>query len=825
MNIAVIGYYYRHNLGDDTYVNVMTKYLPEHRLTFICSDDLKNYSMEQYNGIIVGGGDIINEYYYKTIWPILEKFKGFKIALSIGIPFASLISKKYFKIFDHVFVRNYEHVRDVQKVIGTYKAHYMPDLAFCLDFPPKQNNDSIVAKAKTPSCGIFMIQNLMKFPLVVKDIIKLIYEINRKYNIILYLFNTHNSGENDIYASNYIKDKIHSKIKRSKGNHYDITVDSNRYTPEEMLLKISKLDFAVCMRYHSHIFCMLANVPFISISSTHKTRSLMDQNKLSDYQYKIVLDAYHTPISSSYAEMDKIYKYSQEHLVSFKEQLSKVVSKNKFLLDHKQVSNTINILSNSDPHVLVSKCLENYNDPDTAARLMSRLVIGYPDSDYVWGIKEKIDNIADSISFLLGVEKYKNKRFYKSILPINFDLAEYQSYKTAHRGGWYLAIEKLAKMSDKKGILCDMYVDRTFHWCKTYAMCMGTIPYTMPWCGFIHHTTNTSNSTYNIIEMFKTKEFLQSLPMCIGLFTLSNKSTVEVTKLLRDINSDVKVWTLTHPIDKPNIMYDDPTSKLRILGSSIRSNKVAQKTNLIQIGCWLRNYWTIHTVKTNIQKFVLVGKHMQNCCIPDNFKIELINHKAPGHSGHPKPPKPPGPPGHPGHPCRPEINTTSLWIKYFIEWLENDHRIKDIILSNNTVYVDLKDNSRGKSFLEEINALIDSTKTIQYMDNNEYDELLSKNIVFLHLIDAAAVNTIIECVVRNTPILVNKIPGVVEILGDWYPMYYDQTHIQNNTIGKVLSSQNIKLAHKYLSKMDKTRFKMSSFIDSFSTIINKELGV
>jgi glycosyltransferase involved in cell wall biosynthesis len=55
----------------------------------------------------------------------------------------------------------------------------------------------------------------------------------------------------------------------------------------------------------------------------------------------------------------------------------------------------------------------------------------------------------------------------------------------------------------------------------------------------------------------------------------------------------------------------------------------------------------------------------------------------------------------------------------------------------------------------------------------EYDELLATSVVFLNLIDAPANTTVVECIARNTPLLVNRLPGVVEYLGENYPLYYD----------------------------------------------------
>ena len=51
--------------------------------------------------------------------------------------------------------------------------------------------------------------------------------------------------------------------------------------------------------------------------------------------------------------------------------------------------------------------------------------------------------------------------------------------------------------------------------------------------------------------------------------------------------------------------------------------------------------------------------------------------------------------------------------------------------------------------------------------------LLCRNIAFVELHDAGANNTVVECIARATPLLVNKLPSVVEYLGAGYPFYYD----------------------------------------------------
>ena len=67
---------------------------------------------------------------------------------------------------------------------------------------------------------------------------------------------------------------------------------------------------------------------------------------------------------------------------------------------------------------------------------------------------------------------------------------------------------------------------------------------------------------------------------------------------------------------------------------------------------------------------------------------------------------------------------------------------------------------------------------LPYLDNDAYDEFLSRNLVFLHLYDASAANTLVECIQRTTPLLVNPLDAVVEYLGAEYPLYFHHRTVE-----------------------------------------------
>lgn len=102
---------------------------------------------------------------------------------------------------------------------------------------------------------------------------------------------------------------------------------------------------------------------------------------------------------------------------------------------------------------------------------------------------------------------------------------------------------------------------------------------------------------------------------------------------------------------------------------------------------------------------------------------------------------------------------------------------------------------------------------------SEYDNLFIDNIIFIHLFDAAANNTVVECIARNTPIIINKTEGVVDYLGEEYPLYF-------NTLDEVpdlLNVHNIEKAHVYLKHLNKEYLNCKHFAKTFVNIIHSEL--
>jgi hypothetical protein len=81
------------------------------------------------------------------------------------------------------------------------------------------------------------------------------------------------------------------------------------------------------------------------------------------------------------------------------------------------------------------------------------------------------------------------------------------------------------------------------------------------------------------------------------------------------------------------------------------------------------------------------------------------------------------------------------------------------------------------------------------LPDNLYDEMLASNIVFINLYDSSANNAVIECIARQTPLLVNRHPAVVEYLGVEYPFYFDTLE---EASAKLADLTLIDETHRYL---------------------------
>jgi hypothetical protein len=113
-----------------------------------------------------------------------------------------------------------------------------------------------------------------------------------------------------------------------------------------------------------------------------------------------------------------------------------------------------------------------------------------------------------------------------------------------------------------------------------------------------------------------------------------------------------------------------------------------------------------------------------------------------------------------------------------------------------------------------------NTQIVHNLKNDEYDAIFKKNIVFLELYDTTANNIVLECIMHNTPLLVNNLPSTVEYLGIDYPFYF------TNLLDAQTKLDSVSLiidTHKYLKNMNKQRFTYDYFNKQLKNIIHENI--
>jgi len=105
----------------------------------------------------------------------------------------------------------------------------------------------------------------------------------------------------------------------------------------------------------------------------------------------------------------------------------------------------------------------------------------------------------------------------------------------------------------------------------------------------------------------------------------------------------------------------------------------------------------------------------------------------------------------------------------------------------------------------------DGIQVLEWVPHRELDRLLSFNVVFNHFFDVAACNAVLDCIIRNTPIVTNRLPANEEYLGREYPLFFNRIVEAEeilNDAGRILEG------HEYLVEMDKSHLTGEYFAKS-----------
>lgn len=827
MNVLVLGFYDRKNIGDDSYkltIPILLKH-PNINLTFQCMDDIKKIPTNT-DIVICGGGDIINKYFMEKATKLLNDFAGPVYALSVGIPYVQ--DKKYLHLFDHVFMRSVEDYIVACSEIGSVNASVMIDSAFCI---PKRHT---VAKSKKEiNIGLCLAQpvfwnNPKRFELI-DSIINFTVHFAKQYkkaiiHLLSFNHNTVEESECDILLNNEIMNCLAHHVSIRVVNEFrsiKVVNATHINTPLEMLDYMKKLHINICMRYHSIIFSLMNKLKFVSLSTTPKNMKILNDVK-HPYNYYIPVDDKLKPLRIDENAVFDLLNEAISHQPTIVDNFSfsriPEIIHNKKLLDVPIITSIdtfSNILLNCEKALMnyfnisedeYEKLLHNFGkfdlhekDPHNVARLISYNITGNIQNPFIWGLasniqgdnfklyeaveyiynetKKTIDSSADKTSGIISY--YPNVPVDRKVFA-NIDCMFKDDFRDVHRSGWAYAVDGLMNLNAvhriKKGkVSLDTFIDRSFHWgCETLKA-MGIIPYRNPWVGIIHHTFDETHSKYNCTELFKNNDFIESLKKCRGLIALTEYLAKQLRNALDKINmNNVQVFVVPHPMESVHKLF------------SMNKFITNEHKKIINIGAWLRNPYTIYQLQLidrDIQKCSLKGKHMEQYFTPADF-IENV--------------------------------------EKFLSIENKDTNKISPMFTDCICRPNYGENKYCMGLYEMIKKNESSVKKIEHVSNDEYDDLLTENLVFLDLIDCSAVNTVLECLVRNTPLIVNRHPAVEEVLGKEYPGFYD------NLIDVALivhDQQKIRNITHYLSCRNKEIYRLDYFVSKIQDVLLSKIKI
>lgn len=771
--IVIVGYYNRNNLGDELFKIILEKIIHcNNNIVNVINIEQLNYYSNKIDVLIVGGGEIGDQYFLNPI----NKYKINNpsvviIGVSVGFGFESIIYNGYIDCFDHMIVRNRYDYNLIKERLGEKYVTYLPDLVF-YELPRRKD----ITNTKKIKIGIFPSSLSNKHSQVVNTLANLI-KSSPDLMFHFYLFCT-NQTESDTV----LIDKLSDKLSSSQITSTIINVNNYKI--------IEHVDIGICYRYHSHIICTLYGIPFISLTDIPKVNKFINDLNIPSIKYC------HIPIYNQSTDLikDKI-KYIQNNYENISNELY-----TRGLSFHNDALNYIHEIDNAIIHKHRKTFPYVINISDTmntiisnigeikfplsgvaADRLTKKILYqldGFNDSTYYLGLYNKLVQgrrifISDEIYWLINkCIKTRNPMFYYkyglispnkhrfNICYINQLSINPNQRTSVHRSGLDYIVKNILEsgMNDNNAsTLFDFSVDRTFGWKCNELYEIGILPYKKDWIGIIHHT-DLKTYRYNLSELLDNNTFIESLNCCKLLIVLSDNLRYILTEKLKKRNIKIPaIISLTHPTE-----FIDNTFHIK----NFISNK---NKKLLHIGAWLRDMSAIYNLhlynnENKIEKYIIEGLAMENYFMQQPNEYIIC----------------------PSVICSPNICCSS----------------------------DNGDNSGKMSVDHAINNLNDnykSVKRIKYVDNLTYDALLSENIVFIKLLDAAAVNTVIECCVRNTPIVINRLPAIVEILGESYPLYY-----KDLTEAALLISDinKIHAAFIYLSAMEKKKLSIDYFIES-----------
>jgi polysaccharide pyruvyl transferase WcaK-like protein len=847
--VYITGYYKKDNTGDDIFEKLAHRlFVSGKSVEFVISsiDELKKgYEktpkiFDCVDSIVLFGGETLNDYFLKTLSLIKTYNQSIKMyAIGVGLGADVDYLKYYLPMFNYIIVRHHYDYEKIKSRFSNIMCIYVQDI--CFMYQIKGYKQKMIGKnphINHNTIGLFLSQpkyhalnkNKDAQEVLLKSYMSIVNNyIKHGYSVKLFSMCYNNiESESDTILNNLILQNINPKDKGS------VTLVSNKaFEPNLLTLK-----YAVCERFHSHILCLIYNIPFISLANTIKVNHLLHDlglentmltsslgpkeivrgsktgpeleesigslgsssssngSGLSSFSlysiYNFEYDAVHEKlleIEKHKSKLKDVYKKTYPDVEAFYNQLLNQNVRNdlnnlllnQHICDNKDIEifarcKTPIYIANTQAILYCNRILNDINHPrnikDLADYVLMKL-FGTSKLDYKWGIEDKIRNQKfdlDQIKWLFDKSLMEHQYLF------NYFTNQFiQNFKNKGGERGLFNIDYIDQY-DRTGVhrhgwkyVIDHFSSKLCSYNPHSIKCDMYVDRTFHWArrdmvdaGIIPYRSPWIGIIHH--TMYKDASGYNSVELLkCPEFIASLKHCKGLVVLSNYLKLKLNKLASHNKINLPHITV------IHHPGYFVNEGKLwrfgawklgSWKGEVIQIGSWMRDLKAIFDLKYK-NKFALIGKDIQ-----DKYKS--------------------------------------------ISFGDNPVNFDDF----NDAIIKKEDSDKSNLY---------SVKILKYADNETYDEILSRYVVFIKLYDSSAVNTVIECITRNTPIVINRLPAVEEYLGSNYPLFYDNI----DEVPQMLNNHMIVRANTYLKNMNKDFIRIENFIKEMeklyeSIIVSKD---
>jgi hypothetical protein len=129
--------------------------------------------------------------------------------------------------------------------------------------------------------------------------------------------------------------------------------------------------------------------------------------------------------------------------------------------------------------------------------------------------------------------------------------------------------------------------------------------------------------------------------------------------------------------------------------------------------------------------------------------------------------------------------------------------------------------SERTNLQSEFRQPMTTTSSLVFDSIDNIENWYNDSIFFLHLYDSSVDWVVLKCISDHVPLLVNRLPSMIEYLGVDYPLFYNN---YQEAIEKASNIELVKVTHEYLKeRSNESFFSLTFFMNNLYKVLDSQL--